>query len=166
MAEKVPEKISRNKFLSTIKKNQEREKENVKRENERIKEVKSKIKSKLSQYENPVHVDFHTFELMARKNGAYSKNGKVQLANTIKGFGTSNRFDLDENQKWKNKIEKINKQAGQIVFDPNVDAAPGPHSYNLICHWKGKKNSTKELKKGMNYLEHISTGPKISLYYS
>ena len=90
----------------------------------------------------------------------------MNKSKNLKGFGTAGRFELDENTKWKNRVENINKKAGQTVIDPKIDISPGPHSYNLICHWKGKKTSDKNLKKGTNYLECISRGPSISLYYS
>ena len=49
-------------------------------------------------------------------------------------------------------------------FKKKVDQTPGPTKYQLEVNWKGKKEN-KDTKFN-NWMNNISKGPVISMYYS
>ena len=148
-----------------------REKENfeqskVKREDERLEELKDKVKMSVKHLNDPIPVDYGTFARVAKLSGGYDwmtkKNRTVN--STVKCFGLGPRFELDENQKWKRKVEMWNKNATDKAIDPNKDATPGPQKYSLISTWSVKKHEDKGPKK-KDFFNMVSTGPPKSMYY-
>lgn len=115
---------------------------------------------------NPIPADYRTFARIAKLSGGYdwmTKKNKT-VNSTVKCFGLGSRFELDENQKWKRKVELWNKNATETVIDPNNDPTPGPQKYSLISTWNVKKHEDKQSKK-KNYFKMVSTGPPKSMYY-
>jgi hypothetical protein len=166
MAKRHKEYYARKKFLDNIKNKENFNKEKNKREKERILELKDKVKTDINYLNNPIPVNYDTFSNIAKKNGGYNSIMKKnkEMSSIVKCFGTGPRFELDENQKWKKKIEMWNKNETEKPIDPNIDATPGPAKYSLVSTWKPPKNDEKNpLKK--NYFNMLSNGPYQSIYY-
>jgi hypothetical protein len=128
--------------------------------------LKDKIKTNINHHYEPIPTNFNTFTKIAKKNGGYdwmTKKNRV-LNSTVKCFGSGARFEPDENQKWKKKVEMWNRNESEKPIDPNNDATPGPQKYSLISTWKVKKNDDKNSKK-RNYFSLVSKGPPKSIYY-
>ena len=183
--------MSSNNFKKKCEDDQIRRQRIKQREQEHIDEKISKSKSYTQDVHNkPVPVDFNTFEGYELKYGTNTKT------KTPKCFGTSQRFEVSEEQKWKNKIEKYNhgvqNTEGARKVDQNKDGTPGPNYYNLQPCWygtrpaSGKVQSKKPKKKEDsesggnersvnpwedkrqvgNIFSKVSTGPHQSIYHN
>lgn len=119
----------------------------------------------INHLNKPIPCSYTTFDSIAKQYRGYSPKNRIKFGTRVKGFGSRPRFDPDENSKWKKKVEMWNRNRTENFIDPSKDATPGPQAYSMIAHWKRKKGSDKDLKRGSNMLAALSTGPKISIYY-
>ena len=149
-----------------LKDKENRGNEKNKREKDRLHDLKSKVKTDIDHKNQPIAIQYHTFDLIAKKKGGYNKNPKTNSYFRANGFGFGPRFGLQDNEKWKNKVEKWNRNASENLIDPEKDATPGPGHYSLIEQWAKRKGAPVNLKKGSNmFFKMTSSGPSISPYY-
>jgi len=159
--------ISRKRHLEAEKTEIERKKENTSRVKEYVagKQEKTKYDPKELQYPlNPSLLDqFDITALKLKKNPINKGRGPKG-----KGFGMELKFPLETEEKWKKKVKTYNAAVDpDKALDPKKDKQPGPAGYSMICNWpEAKKKAKDDGKKRNNYMKHISTGPKISNYYS
>lgn len=166
MERKHREFFSRKKFLDTIKNKENFNVSKKRREKERLADLKDKVKTDINYLNNPIPITYNTFSKIAKKNGGYNwitKKNRVTNS-TVKCFGMGPRFEPDENEKWKKKVERWNRNETEKPIDAQNDATPGPQKYSLISTWKPKKFEDKGKSK-KNYFNMISQGPTKSIYY-
>ena len=114
-----------------------------KREKERLLDLKEKVKTDINYFNNPIPQDYGTFSQIAKKNGGFdwmTKKNKT-INSTVKCFGLGPRFEPDENEKWKRKVEYWNRNEPEKPIDLTNDPFPGPQKYSLISTWKPDKNA-------------------------
>ena len=151
-----------------MKEDKEKNKEAADKEKERVEELKDKLGDKFVTQPNPIVQSFRTFDYWTKY---YKKNPPNPYGKKGPGFGTEQRFGVNEKEKYQKQVKLYN--AGNPEgkeLDAKADPVPGPGYYKLQEVWNGKKVKLRrpyssQPKVGEQIQRKISKGVQISGYY-